>query len=59
MLDSLQDEGIIFSVSQLARLYSPVGLDIGADSLEEIAISILAKRYCHQKWAYRQLLERR
>ena len=43
MLDSLKDEGIIFSESQLERLYSPVGLNIGADSPEEIAISILAE----------------
>src|SRR5690606_12977232 len=32
MLDALQEEGIIFSDRQLERLYSPIGLNIGADS---------------------------
>lgn len=43
MLDALKEEGIVFSEGQLGRLYSPIGLDIGASSPEEIAISILAE----------------
>lgn len=43
MLDALEEEGIVFSDNQLSRLYSPIGLDIGASSPEEIAISILAE----------------
>lgn len=43
MLEALEEEGIVFSDSQLQRLYSPIGLDIGASSSEEIAISILAE----------------
>ncbi|MBU8880732.1 XdhC family protein [Bacillus sp. FJAT-29790] len=43
MLKALEDEGIFFSVKELERMYSPIGLDIGAVSSEEIAISILAE----------------
>lgn len=43
MLDALQEEGIVFSDCQLGRLYSPVGLNIGADTPEAIAISIVAE----------------
>ena len=43
MLEALQDEGIMFDPSSLNRMHSPVGLDIGAISPEEIAISILAE----------------
>jgi len=32
-----------FSESDLARLHAPIGLDIGADTIEEIAVSILAQ----------------
>ncbi|WP_228548313.1 XdhC family protein [Sporosarcina obsidiansis] len=43
MLDALKEDGIVFSDNQLSRLFSPIGLDIGASSPEEIAISILAE----------------
>lgn len=43
MLDGLKESGVVFSQQQLARLFSPIGLDIGAQSPEEIAISILAE----------------
>lgn len=43
MLEGLKERGVVFSDHQLERLYSPIGLDIGAQSPEEIAISILAE----------------
>jgi xanthine dehydrogenase accessory factor len=43
MLGELKDEGFSFSEQQLAVLHSPVGLDIGAETSEEIALSILAE----------------
>jgi xanthine dehydrogenase accessory factor len=43
ILNELKDEGISFSEQQLSNLHSPVGLDIGAESSEEIALSILSE----------------
>lgn len=43
MLDDMETQGIVFVESQMEKLYSPIGLDIGADSPEEIAISVLAE----------------
>jgi len=43
MLDELKEEGLVFSEQQLSVLHSPVGLDIGAETSEEIALSILAE----------------
>ena len=43
MLSELNDEGFVFTAQQLSVLHSPVGLDIGAETSEEIAISILAE----------------
>jgi xanthine dehydrogenase accessory factor len=43
MLDELQQEGITFTNEQLSRIYGPVGLDIGAETSEEIAISAVAE----------------
>ena len=39
----LQEIGEKFSDEQLARLHAPIGLDIGADSPEAIALSIVAE----------------
>ena len=43
LLQDLQEQGIPPSEQQLQRLYSPVGLNIGADTPEEIALSIVAE----------------
>lgn len=43
IVEALRGEGIIFTDEQLDRLYNPIGLNIGAESPEEIAISILAE----------------
>lgn len=43
MLDALRDGGATFSAEALAKLYAPVGLDLGAETPEEIALSILAE----------------
>jgi xanthine dehydrogenase accessory factor len=43
MMSELQAEGITLTKEQLARVYSPVGLNIGAETAEEIALSILAE----------------
>jgi len=43
ILGELKDEGLPFTEQQLSVLHSPVGLDIGAETSEEIALSILAE----------------
>jgi len=43
ILDEFKDEGLAFTEQQLSVLHSPVGLDIGAETSEEIAVSILAE----------------
>ncbi len=39
----LEESGETFTDEQLARLYAPIGLDIGANSPEAIALSIIAE----------------
>lgn len=43
MLDELLDEGIALTDEQLNSIYGPVGLEIGAETAEEIALSIIAE----------------
>ncbi|RDI94668.1 XdhC/CoxI family protein [Meiothermus sp. QL-1] len=43
MLEALAAEGFVPTAEQLARLRNPIGVDIGAESPEEIALSALAE----------------
>jgi xanthine dehydrogenase accessory factor len=43
MLDEIREEGITMPPGQLRHLYGPSGLEIGAETPEEIALSILAE----------------
>jgi xanthine/CO dehydrogenase XdhC/CoxF family maturation factor len=43
LLQDLQEQGITPTENQLQRFYSPVGLNIGAETPEEIALSIVAE----------------
>lgn len=43
ILSELKEKGMQFSSRQLSLLHSPIGLDIGAETPEEIALSIVAE----------------
>jgi xanthine dehydrogenase accessory factor len=43
LLEKLRETGFTPTSKQLARLHSPIGLNIGAESPEEIALSILSE----------------
>ncbi|MEO5968743.1 MAG: XdhC family protein [Bdellovibrionia bacterium] len=43
LLDDLKKEGIELDESKLSRIYSPVGIDTGAESPQEIALSIITE----------------
>ena len=43
LLQSLRDEGFSIGEAEMRRLFAPVGLDLGADEPEEIALAILAE----------------
>lgn len=43
VLNEWKEEGMIFNADQLAAIHSPVGLNIGAETSEEIALSMLSE----------------
>lgn len=43
MLDEFKSRGIVLSPDQLRKIHSPIGLDIGAEAPDEIAVSIIAE----------------
>ncbi|MFN6566884.1 XdhC family protein [Dendronalium sp. ChiSLP03b] len=43
LLQDLHAEGVDYTTEQLQRLHGPVGIDIGADTSEAIALSIIAE----------------
>jgi xanthine/CO dehydrogenase XdhC/CoxF family maturation factor len=43
MLDELAEKGRILSQQELHKIHSPVGLDIGAETPDEIALAIIAE----------------
>lgn len=49
MLTQLKEDDVIFSGEVLEKMYNPIGLDIGAETPEEIAISILSEIIAIQK----------
>lgn len=43
MRDEFDQEGLQLSTEQLSKIHSPIGLDIGAEAPDEIAVSIIAE----------------
>lgn len=47
MLSALKEQTIALSKAQLQNLYGPMGLDIGAETAEEIALAVVAEIKAH------------
>ncbi|SFD01567.1 Xanthine and CO dehydrogenase maturation factor, XdhC/CoxF family [Chitinophaga sp. CF118] len=43
MLEELREQGVVLSEKQCSKIFGPVGLDLGAETSEEIALSIIAE----------------
>ncbi len=43
MLNDLNEEGVMVTDEDLKRIYGPIGLDIGAETSEEIALSVISE----------------
>jgi xanthine/CO dehydrogenase XdhC/CoxF family maturation factor len=43
MLEELKNDGLSLDADKISTLFSPTGLDIGAETPEEIALSIIAE----------------
>ena len=43
LLNELKEQGLEFTDKQLSKVYGPTGIDLGAETSEEIALSILAE----------------
>lgn len=43
MLTQLEEEGVSITSNQLNKIYGPVGLEIGAETAEEIALAIISE----------------
>lgn len=43
ILDDIEKAGAVLSTAERARLHAPVGLDLGADSPEQVALAIVAE----------------
>ncbi|BCJ88236.1 XdhC family protein [Effusibacillus dendaii] len=59
MLQEIQMGGVNLNEQLLEKLHSPVGLDIGAESPEEIALSILSELLCRKNGRNGQFLKLR
>ena len=46
-IEELENEGMVLSSEQMDKLYNPIGLNIGASTPEEIALTILSEIRAH------------